>query len=141
MIVFMLVAGCNRNPVPHMNIRDQNIQIVNTYVSEVWNKWNFDIIDSIIHEDFVDPASTTGEKGPDAFKDVMAGLRGIFPDMQMTIDEIVADDSLVAWKWSAVTTYAPQNKKVAIQGIIMDKIDNGRIIQRWGYWDDSPLHE
>ncbi|HER41256.1 MAG TPA: hypothetical protein ENO10_08560, partial [Salinimicrobium catena] len=86
MIVFMLMAGCNLNPVPYMNIRDQNIQIVNTYVSEVWNKWNFDVSDSIIHEDFVDPASTTGEKGPGAFKDVMAGFREIFPDIQMTID-------------------------------------------------------
>jgi len=121
--------------------RDQNIEIIKLYVEEIWNKWNFEMIDSIIHEDFIDPASKTGAKGTEAFKEVMSDFQTIFPDIHMTLDEIVADKDLVAWKWTATTTYTPKNKRVVLHGIIMDRIDEGKIVERWGYWNESVLND
>ena len=41
-------------------IRSQNNQIVKLYLAEIWNLQNISIADSIIGDDFIDPASTTG---------------------------------------------------------------------------------
>jgi predicted ester cyclase len=120
---------------------DQNIKLINLYVEQIWNNRNLDIADSIIHKDFVDPASTTGEKGPEAFKKVIAEYYGVFPDLIMEIDEIVSDNDMVAWKWTANTTYKPLDKHVVLQGIIMDRIQGGKIVERWGYWNESVLKE
>ena len=137
----MDIFGCT-NPDNSKELkRIQNIEIVELYVEEIWNKWNFSIIDSIIGEEFVDPASTTGEKGPEAFKAVMASFQSIFPKINLTIDEIVADEKRVAWKWTATATYTPTKKEVILNGIIMDRIEDGKIVERCGFWDDSILKE
>lgn len=128
LVAVIFIVGCNK----YAQIKNQNIQIIELYVNEIWNKWNLSLIDSIIGEDFVDPASTTGEKGPDAFKEVVAGYRTTFPDLKITIDEMIADENKVAWKWTASGTNDSTGERETFSGIIIDRIEEGKIVQRIG---------
>jgi predicted ester cyclase len=86
-------------------IEKQNIKIVELYVEEIMNNGNLSMVDSIIDDDFLDPASATGERGPEALKQVILYFRSTFPDLKVTIDEIVTDKNKVAWKWTARATH------------------------------------
>ncbi len=92
----LFVTGCFGPGNKYVQTRNRNIEIIERYVEEIWNKWNFDMVDSLIGDDFVDPSSTTGEKGPEAFKEIIAGYQAMYPDLKVTIDELVADEHKVA---------------------------------------------
>ena len=146
-IIFLFIS-CNSNHQKYDQIKEPNIEIVKLYVEEIWNKRNLSVADSIIGNEFVDPASATGESGPTAFKEIVSSYLVIFPDIKLTIDDLVADDDKVAWKWTAQGTHeseiwgiAPTYKRVSFSGIIIDQIKDGRIINRWGTYDRLSLKE
>lgn len=129
-------------------IEERNIKIINLYVDKILNKGNLAVADSIIGEEFVDPASGSGEKGPESLKKVISYFRSVFPDLKITIDGIVSDKDIIAWRWTAIGTHQgeilgipPSNKKVTFSGIIFDKIINGKIVCRQGIWDRMGLKE
>jgi len=129
-------------------IEEQNIRIIKLYVEEILNKGNLYLADSIIGNDFVDPASSAGEKGSETLKHVISYFRSTFPDLKVTIDEMVTDKDKVAWKWTAVATHQgeifgipPSGKTVTFRGIIIDKIIDGKIVRRQGIWDRLNLKE
>ena len=140
-ICLVISLGCHRSNNLNDLTRSRNIKIIELYVDEIWNNWNFSIVDSIIGEELIDPASKTGEKGPEAFKEVLSTFKDIYPDISLAIDEIVADGDRVAWKWTAKATHSPTGKPVQFSGIIMDRIIDGKIIQRWGYYDQLGIQE
>ena len=124
----------------------KNIMIIKQYVKEILNKGNLAAADVIIGDDFVDPAAKPGEKGPESLKKVIFSFRKIFPDLSVTIDDMVVGKESIAWKWTAKGTnqgaifgIAPTNKNVTFSGIIIDKIKDGKIIQRHGIWDRMGL--
>lgn len=118
----------------HQNIKSQNIQIIELYVNELWNNRNLALADSIIGENFIDPASDSSKKGPESIKEIIASYMSTYPDIRINIDEIVADENKVAWKWTAIGTNRTTGKKESFSGIIIDKIEEGKIVQRTGAW-------
>ena len=121
---------CNKQ----QNIKSQNIQIIELYVNELWNNRNLALADSIIGENFIDPASDSLKKGPESIKEIIASYMSIYPDIRINIDEIVADENKVAWKWTAIGTNRNTGKQESFSGIIIDKIEEGKIVQRTGAW-------
>ncbi len=126
--------------------REANIRIVCRYVDEILNKGNLSVADEIIGENFTDPAATPGEKGLESLKKVIASFRSIFPDLSVTIDEMVVGGEKVAWKWTAKGTHQsnmfgipPTHKQVTFSGIIIDTIRDGKIVERQGIWDRMGL--
>ena len=129
-------------------VEEQNIKIIKLYVEEILNKGNLSVADTIIGDEFEDPASLAGEKGPEGLKHVISYFRSTFPDLNVTIDEMVTDKERVAWKWTAYATHRgeifgipPTNKKVIFSGIIIDKIIDDKIVQRLGIWDRLSLKD
>ena len=127
---------------------EQNIKIIKLYVDEILNHNNLSLVDSIIGDEFVDPASVVGEHGPEALRHVISYFRSTFPDLKVKIDEIITDKDKVAWKWTAEATHQGEifgipatNKNILFNGIIIDKIMDGKIVQRQGIWDRLGLKE
>ena len=80
------------------------------------------------------------------FKQMMVGLLAAFPDLRITIeDQIVAGDR-VATRWVAEgTNSAPfgsvpaTGRRVRVDGIILDRVAGGRIVERWEQWDQAGM--
>ena len=131
-ITIILTPGCKNDPAQP---EDQNIKLIELYVDEIWNKRNLSLIDSIIGEDFVDPASLSELKGPDCLREVINSYLEAYPDLYITIEEIVADQKKVAWKYIAVGTNNNTGEKTTFNGIIIDRIEKGKIVHRIGVWN------
>jgi steroid delta-isomerase-like uncharacterized protein len=155
-IIVCCFIGCKENKTiteleeyrHQIAIEEQNIKIIELYVQEILNKGNLSVTDSIIGDEFVDPASGAGEKGPETLKHVISYFRSTFPDLKVTIDEIITDRNKVAWKWTAHATHQGEifgipasNRKVIFSGIIIDKIIDGKIVHRQGIWNRLGLKE
>ena len=85
-----------------------NALIVRRWFEEVWNQGREQTIDELMAPDAVthgltDAAQT--HRGPTAFKPFWAQLRGAFPDIHFTIDDVVSERDMVAARWTATMTH------------------------------------
>jgi steroid delta-isomerase-like uncharacterized protein len=92
----------------------------------------------------------TGSPDPDlsleGFKQMVAGLLAAFPDLHFTIeDQIVAGDK-VSTRWTAEGTNTaplgevpPTGRRVRVDGLILDRVENGRVVERWEQWDQMAM--
>jgi predicted ester cyclase len=69
-----------------------------------------------------------------------------FPDLEFTVDLVMADEDLVTTRWTAMGTHsgewmgvAPTDQEVTWQGINIFRIECGLIVESWGAADHLGL--
>jgi steroid delta-isomerase-like uncharacterized protein len=128
---------------------ESNKQVMRQIFEEAFNSGDFDLIDDLVVEDYVDhdpnnpPDLPPGRQG---LKALMAGYRAAFPDMVMTIDDQVAEGDKVVSRWTARGTHngelmgvSPTGKQVVVTGIFIDRIVDGKVSESWAGWDGLGL--
>jgi predicted ester cyclase len=98
---------------------------------EVWNTGELERLDQyiaadVVHHDRYDPNGAHGLAG---MKKTIARNRELTPDLTITIDDQIAEGSKVATRWTATMTQ--QGKKVSLQGVTIDRFENGKIVEAW----------
>jgi len=64
------------------------------------------------------------------------------PDLRVTVEDQIAEGSLVVTGWAALGTHrgelmgiAPTGRQIAVPGVIVDRIGAGKIEVEWAYYD------
>ena len=96
--------------------------------------------------DLVDDFVPIGEfKGREAVKAFFQELLAAFPDFEMNVDRIVADDHAAVVPWHAVGTFRggpfqgiqPTGRCVAVRGVDVMEIEDGLIQRNTIYYDGA----
>ena len=84
--------------------------------------------------------------GVAAWKEVVAGLLTAFPDLHFTIEDQLIDGPRVAIRWRATGTHRgplgpvpPTGRSITIDGLIIDRLEGGKVAERWEQWDQSVM--
>jgi steroid delta-isomerase-like uncharacterized protein len=114
------------------------------YFMDEWNKGDMeglhDVIEETVDPNFVNHSAATLEhaRGQDGVKNVFGSFRAAFPDGRTTIEDIVAEGDKVVTRWTFRGTHraefvglAPTGQRVEMTGINIDRIANGRFVERW----------
>ena len=79
----------------------------------------------------------------DTFKETFAEAREGFPDLGITIEDVMAEGDRVAARVVMRGTHrgefqgiTPTGKRVEVRAIDMFRISNGKIVEHWGHADD-----
>ncbi len=127
---------------------EQNKALVIRHYDESWNQQDEDAVDEIFAEDFVGYSSGSPEpiKGREGVKQSLEGYLSAFPNLQMTIEETVADDDKVAVRWFAEGTHngdflgmPPTGKDVEVGGIDIFTVVDGQIKEAHGLYDHAGM--
>jgi steroid delta-isomerase-like uncharacterized protein len=122
---------------------EQNKAAVRT-VFDTFNGGDPDALDEVVAEDVVDhdPYNTFASEGREGLKQLIAGYRESFPDLEVTIEDLVAEGDKVVVRWTASGTQQGEvmgvsgsGKRSTIGGIGIDRIEGGRIVESWAHWD------
>jgi steroid delta-isomerase-like uncharacterized protein len=118
---------------------EQNKSIVRRWVEEGWNKGNAALIDELFTPNFYQH-----ETGPEtvtssaALKQFHAGYLAAIPDMQFTIDDLVAEGDRVVWRFKAsghqngpLMGVPASGKAVAVTGIVIFRFEGSRMAEAW----------
>ena len=89
-----------------------------------------------------DPASDQGS-GAEGFVHFFTGFRNAFPDLNLSVDYLVADDDNIAFAYTITGTHngpflgiPPTGRKIKARGMQIAKFDKNALIQeRWGSSD------
>ena len=123
---------------------EANKAVARRWVEEIWNKGDLSVIDEIVAEDYVDrsPAAPGAPTDRDGIKAGVSGFRAAFPDAHFAIDAMMAEGDTVVVPQTFTGTHqgelhgAPATgNQVTFKGIFIYRIQNGKIVERWGAFD------
>lgn len=130
-----------------MSIED-NKAVVQRFVDEVLNGQSVEAADEILAPDHILNYMLLPEPmiGAKAWEQSVAGYWSAFPDMVVTIDNMIGEGDQVAARWTAVATHKgalmgipPSGRKVTWIGQGVYRIVNGQIVEQWGIDDAMGL--
>ncbi len=123
---------------------EANKAVMRRYFEEIWNGRELALLDELVAPDYVnhtapDPSLPTGPAG---LKPVFAAVLASFPDIQFSVDDVVAEGDLVVSRWTMRATPsggAAAGRAVESSGISIDRVVDGKIVEHWRVSDDLGL--
>ena len=111
-------------------------QFVRNHFEEFVNRKNIDIGDVNFAPEFADhgadvPPGTP--PGPEGAKQYVAGALKKFPDMHVTIEDIIAEDDKVVVRNTWRATNPANGAKLQFVGIVIWRIAHRQLVERWAY--------
>jgi steroid delta-isomerase-like uncharacterized protein len=117
---------------------------IESVYAEARNTPNLDLLDSIFAEDVIVHDSSVPEDlvGLDALKAYYQGSHDGFPDFRIEFGDVFWADDKIVFIWTIHGTHTgnlrgmpPTNKAVSVSGVAIDRIEDGRIVEEWVYFN------
>jgi steroid delta-isomerase-like uncharacterized protein len=126
---------------------ERNKTLVRRLMEEDISRGDTAVAAEIIHPDFVDHTNPPGmQHGLEGHNAIVALFRGVFPDLEWRIDDLIAEgDKVVARTTMSGTQLGeffgipPTGRAVSMAGVHILRIADGRIVEHWGTNDDLSL--
>jgi len=124
-----------------MSIED-NKAIARRIFEETLNQRNLAIVDELNTPDFVYHTDATTMQGREPFKQYLSMLLIAFPDLHVSIEDVIGEGDRVVVRCTLRGTHqgelmgmAPTGKQVAVTGIAIILIANGKLVEEWANTD------
>ena len=118
-----------------MSVED-NKATVRRMIEEVWNKGNLDVVDEVVTPEYVFRPPGQEFKGRDGLKQVVTMYRNAFPDLHLTIEDIIAEGDIVALTCAVQGTFKsemmgipPTGKELNAKSAIFVRFKDGKEIE------------
>ena len=119
--------------------------LIRRWFEEVWNKKRPEAIDEMFGEKCVAHGLDEGgaeRVGPEGFKPFHATFCGAFPDLHITVEEVLVDGDRTAARFSGFGTHQGDTlgvpatgKRVTFTGMTMTHWKDGKIVEGWNNVD------
>lgn len=131
-----------------MSAAAENKVLIRRWFDEVWNQGREDLIEQLRAPDTV--ATGLGEgnqqsRGHGPFKAFYGNLRGTFPDLHVTVEDLIAEGDRVCVRLAFDGTHmgnalaSATGRKVRFGGMVIARIADGRIVEAWNNLDQLGL--
>lgn len=142
----MTENNSNKSRMDTLNAKiEANKQLVRLWILDGWNNnRNREIVDQVFAQDWVDgnPTFPGQPKGIAGAMYFVEQYRNALPDIQFNITHLIADPDYVMFRFEATATHkgtllgiAATGKRVAVSGIVIHKVENGRFAKSWNEVD------
>jgi steroid delta-isomerase-like uncharacterized protein len=124
----------------------QNKSLASLIMKELYCNGNLSIVDDIVSHDYVYRAPGLEIRGCNGLKEFVTEYRTAFPDLHVTIDDMIMEEDKVVTRFSMSGTHkgdfdglAPTNRKVAATGVLISRYANGKLVEDWDQFDSYGL--
>ena len=122
---------------------EQNIAVFRRVIEEGFNKGNYDALDDCFAPSYKENQFDLAEHpNLDGFKDAIRYLRHTFPDMHLTVEDVITDKDKVCFRLTGRCSNSeefmgrpPTGKQFAMTVIDICRFENGKIVEHWGVPD------
>jgi steroid delta-isomerase-like uncharacterized protein len=144
MVVPLLRAGAARAAAAPT---EAPATLIRRIIDEAFNAGRLDIIDHGLAADYVDhQAGSDAPRGPEGFKGFVRGFRATFPDVHVTVEDLIAEGDKVAlrvtWRGTQLGGLGgvpATGLPVEFPGFHVYRFENGKVTEHWGLQDDLSL--
>jgi steroid delta-isomerase-like uncharacterized protein len=132
----MTVGG---KPMTTNHTLDRNKAIYRRYIQQVFNEGRVDLLDELLAPSYVYHEAPPGTlPGADGIKQVVSMFRAAFPDLEITIDDQIAEGDKVCSRATTRGTHQGEifgipatGEVVTMTGMTIVRIVEGRITDSW----------
>ena len=123
---------------------EQNKSIIRRWVEQGWNQGKVAVVDELYAADVVqhDPSSPVSVNSADALKQYVAGFRSAMPDLQFSIDDLLAEGDKVLWRFTSRGTHngplmgiPATGRSANVTGMVLFRLANNKIVEVWVNFD------
>jgi predicted ester cyclase len=126
---------------------EENKDIIRRFCDEAVNKRNLSVVDELIAADYIDHVTGVGDvSGSEGMKQHLVMGFTAFPDLRITIEDIVAEGDRVVSRITNSGTHkgdlmgiAQTGKYVTWESMSIDRIADGKCIEGWEVADHLGL--
>ena len=129
---------------------EENKAIVRQQEEELFTQGNLDAADELYAPDYVghDPSNPEDIRGLEAAKQAASDYRKAFPDLRVTVEDVIAEGDKVAARLRFRGTHrgeldgiAPTGRRVDCTGIVISRMEGGKIAEDWANFDDLGMKQ
>jgi len=122
---------------------EQNKLVMQTFVDFI-NSANPDLAHALIDPGatFYVPGRPGPVKGPAGYLEIIAMMRGGFPDIQWTLEELICEGSNIAARFTMRGTHKGSflgvpatGNKISVQALNIYRLSGGKIVEEYGQPD------
>lgn len=112
-------------------------------LGEAVNSGNLEVLREVFAANAIDrdPAPDQAP-GPEGFIDFFTGFRAAFPDLSISVEQLVADEDNIAIAYTITGTHQGDflgipatGRSIKARGLQIARFENGQIVERWGSSD------
>ena len=125
---------------------EANKALVRRYYGEVMDGGRLELLPELVAPGFRNHGPSGQVGGPEGLARLIGGFRAALPDLRVTVEQIVAEGDLVSTRWRARGTHRgtllgipATGKALEVTATVVDRIADGRIVERWANQDDLGL--
>ena len=128
---------------------ETNKALIRRHFEQIWNQHRLDLADQLVDPSYSSHFPLPGQPaGIAGFVYAVQALHTSFPDLTITIEDLIAEGDTVVARLTARGTHqapfrgiAPTGRVVCWRGIRIFRIADGKIVEHWANWDDLSLLE
>jgi predicted ester cyclase len=117
---------------------EANKALMRRLFEEGFHSGKLAVVDEIFHPNFVDRSTPEQPPGTEGVKDYISMVRTGFPDISITIEDLVAEEESVVvrttWRGTHLGEYegiAPTGKQVTRSMIQIFHVKDGKLLEEW----------
>jgi steroid delta-isomerase-like uncharacterized protein len=129
---------------------EEDVAVVRRFVDECVNTHRADLLDDYVTAEVrvhpATPGTSPDTAGVEELRTAFHGFRTVFPDLHVTLEDVVAAGDRVAVRWTGEGTHAGElagvpasGRRVRWGGIDLYRLDGGRIAEWWRNDDQAGL--
>jgi predicted ester cyclase len=121
---------------------ERNKKVFGKVIEEAYNKGNVDVLSEAFAPSFIEHQAGIVPPTAEGVRRSIAFLRSAFPDMKLTIEEIIASGDKT---WARITGrgthqgpfmgFPPTGKSIVVTVMDECRFENGQIVEHWGVAD------
>ena len=127
-------------------IRLQVRALAERWATEAVAAGRVEVFDELVSADAVDHSGPKPVSGVDGFKLRTGAVHASFTEIAVTVEDVLVDEDRIAWRWRLTGTHsgpfagvAPTGKHVAMSGMNIQRVENGRVVEHWSNSDQLGL--
>lgn len=131
-------AAAQQNTGGSMSENNSHAAIIHRFYEDCLNKNHLDLMPELFSENVVNHSGNNSQTGLAAFEQGVQRVRGMFPNGQFTVDDVVSSGDKAAVHWTMTATHtapvagvAPTGKPITNHGIVFYRFENGKISELW----------
>lgn len=117
---------------------EDNKAVFNRHIEEIWNQGKLDVADELFHPHSVTPYATQLPPGPEGCKVIAKMFREAFPDFHVVVEDIIAENDLVAARLRQSGTHQgeffgipPTGKQVDFEEMALVRFVDAKMFVTW----------
>jgi steroid delta-isomerase-like uncharacterized protein len=115
-----------------------NETVIRRLIEEVHNRGRTDLLAELVAADHVGHDPLGDHYGREGLRIVVAEYRAAFPDLRVTVEDLVTDGNKVVHRFTLRGTHAgpflgipPTGRVVIAAGITIDRFTDGKVAESW----------